>query len=180
MYALRDYIGEENLNRALAKFVADKKYQQPPYTTSRELLTYLRAATPPALQYVLDDLFEHITLFDNLATEASYARTADGKYRVFITVEAKKFRADDHGNEAEVPMHDQIDVGVFAAPEKGKSGEGRPLYIAKHLIASGPQHIEVVVDAEPARAGIDPYHKLIDRVTRDNTVAAKARDTSGG
>ena len=72
-------------------------------------------------------------------------------------------------------MHDQVDVGVFAAVEKGKSGEGKPLYFAKHLIASGAHHIEVTVDSEPARAGIDPYHKLIDRVSRDNTVTAKVR-----
>ena len=178
MYALRDYIGEDKLNAALAKFVADKKFQQPPYTTSRELLAYLREATPSDLQYVVDDLFVHITLYDNRTTDAMYSRAADGKYHVIINVVAKKYRADDQGNETEVAMHDQVDVGVFAAADKGKSGEGKPLYFAKHLIASGAQHIEVIVDTEPARAGIDPYHKLIDRVSRDNTVTAKVRAAS--
>jgi hypothetical protein len=28
----------------------------------------------------------------------------------------------------------------------------------------------------PARAGIDPYHELIDRVTRDNAVAVTGPD----
>jgi ABC-type transport system involved in multi-copper enzyme maturation permease subunit len=172
MYALRDYIGEGTLNAALARFLADKKFQPPPYPSSRELVSYIRAATPDSLHYVLDDLFEHITLYDNRATSASSTRLPDGKYRVALDVEAKKFRADDLGNENEVAMDDFIDVGVFAAAERGKSGEGRPLYFAKHRIASGAQRIEVVVDEEPARAGIDPYHKLIDRVSRDNTVAA--------
>jgi ABC-2 type transport system permease protein len=49
MYALRDYIGEEKLNMALAQFVADKKFQQPPYTTARELVSGIRAATPEPL-----------------------------------------------------------------------------------------------------------------------------------
>jgi ABC-2 type transport system permease protein len=89
---------------------------------------------------------------------------------VTIDMEARKFQADDIGNEKEVAMNDLIDVGVFAPAEKGKSGEGKPLYFAKHRIASGAQRLDVVVDQEPARAGIDPYHKLIDRVTRDNTV----------
>ena len=171
MYALRDYIGEDNLNRALAKFVADKKYQQPPYATSRELLDYLRAATPPDLQYVLDDLFEHITLYDNRAKEARVTPTPEGKYRVVIEIEAKKFRADDVGNEQEVAMNDSIDIGVFAAPAGGQSTEGKALYFAKHRISSGTQRIEVTTDEPPARAGVDPYHKLIDRVTRDNTIA---------
>jgi aminopeptidase N len=175
MYALRDYIGEARLNAALARFVADKKFQQPPYTTSRELLSYLRTATPEPLQYVLDDLFEHITLYDNRATGVSYARTADGKYAVTIEVNAKKFRADDLGNEQEIAMNDLVDIGVFAAPERGRIGEGKPLYFAKHRITSGAQRIAVVVNEAPARAGIDPYNKLIDRVSRDNTAAATVR-----
>ena len=174
MYALRDYIGEETLNRALARFVADKKFQQPPYATSRELLEYLREATPDSLQYVLDDLFEHITLYDNRAVSASYTTTPEGNYRVVIDVDAKKFRADELGNELEVAMNDLVDVGVFAAAERGRTGEGKPLYFAKHRIGSGPQRIEVVVGEAPARAGIDPYHKLIDRITRDNTIAVGA------
>jgi hypothetical protein len=175
MYALRDYIGEKPLNAALARFVADKKYQQTPYPTSRDLLAYLRAATPVEQQPVLEDLFEHITLFDNRATAATAAKTADGMFRVSIDIEAKKYRADDQGNEREVAMSDDIDVGVFAEPEDGRS-EGAPLYLAKHRISAGAQRIEVVVNRAPARAGIDPYHKLIDRVTRDNTVAVTGLD----
>jgi hypothetical protein len=32
---------------------------------------------------------------------------------------------------------------------------------------------EVTVDREPARAGIDPYNKLIDRKPDDNVVAVE-------
>jgi hypothetical protein len=171
MYALRDYIGEEPLNRALSAFLAENRFQAPPYTTSRELLGYLRAATPDSLQYVLTDMFEEITLYDNRALEARATQLPDGKWSVAIDLETRKLRVDSLGHEAEIPMNDLIDIGVFAAPEPGET-EGRPLYLAKHRIASGPQRIEVTVDAEPARAGIDPLHRLIDRVTRDNSVAA--------
>ncbi|CAN5636741.1 M1 family aminopeptidase [soil metagenome] len=171
MYALRDYIGEEPLNRALSAFLADNRFQEPPYTTSRELLGYLRAATPDSLQYVLADMFEEITLYDNRALEARATRLPDGRWSVAIDLETRKLRVDSLGHEAEIPMNDLIDIGVFAAPEPGET-EGRPLYLAKHRIASGLQRIEVTVGAEPARAGIDPLHRLIDRVTRDNSVAA--------
>ena len=173
MYALRDYIGEEALNGALARFLRDKRFAPPPYATSRELLRYLREATPDSLQYVLDDMWEHITLYDNRAREARYTPLADGRYRVVLEVEAKKVRADSLGNESEARMNDLIDVGVFAAASKGSTGEGTPLYLAKHRIGSGRQRIEVVVDSVPARAGIDPYFKLIDRIGRDNVVTVK-------
>src|SRR4029453_15725341 len=35
-YRLREEIGEDHLNRALAAFIRDKAYQPPPYTTTLE------------------------------------------------------------------------------------------------------------------------------------------------
>ena len=49
-YRLREEIGEAALNRALKKFLHDKGYQQPPYTTSVELLDYIRAEARPEQQ----------------------------------------------------------------------------------------------------------------------------------
>ena len=108
MYALRDYIGEEKLNSALADYVKAVKYQEPPYTTSLEFLSYIKQATPDSLQYVIGDMFETITLYENKAKEATFAKTEDGKYQVNLTIETKKFRADSLGNETEIPIHDWI------------------------------------------------------------------------
>src|SRR5205814_331199 len=64
MYRLRDEIGEDRVNQALARFIRDKAYQQPPYTTAQELVDYFRAVTPPEKQSLIRDLFETITLYD--------------------------------------------------------------------------------------------------------------------
>ena len=74
----------------------------------------------------------------------------------------------------------RIDVGVFAkAPQrpdpKIDDKVGVPLYLQKHRITSGAQKISVVVGAAPYRAGIDPLHKLIDRITTDNTTGVRDR-----
>jgi ABC-2 type transport system permease protein len=174
MYALRDYIGEDRLNAALAAYLDQVKFQEPPYTNSLELYEHLQAATPDSLRYLLEDLFEHITLYDNRTKDAAFTRLPDGRYQVTLNVEAKKVRADSLGNESEVPMNDLIDIGVFAERPKGKKIEGQPLYLRKHRIPAGTQQIRVIVDQEPKRAGIDPYHKLIDRHSDDNTVTVKA------
>lgn len=172
MYALRDYIGEDRLNAALTRYLESMKFQEPPYTNSLELYAHLRAATPDSLRYVLRDLFERITLWDNRATEATYARLPDGRYRVTLNVEAQKVRADSLGNETEVRMNDLVDIGVFGPAPEGRE-EGPALYLRKHRIGSGAQRVTVTVDREPARAGIDPYHKLIDRHTDDNVVEVR-------
>ena len=174
MYALKDYIGEEAVNRALADFLDEARYQGPPYPNSLALLAHLRAATPDSLQYVIEDMFETITLYENRATEATAAEEADGSYLVQLSVESAKFRADSLGNETEVDVDDLIDVGVFGEDE---DGEEITLYLAKHRISSGEQQIEVRVDALPVRAGIDPSYKLVDRHKDDNVVDV---DVGGG
>ncbi len=40
-------------------------------------------------------------------------------------------------------------------------------------IDKASQEFTFVVDRVPAKAGIDPYHKLIDRKTADNTIAVE-------
>lgn len=46
-YRLREEIGEQALNRALQRFLAAKAFEQPPYTTSAELLQTIRAEARP-------------------------------------------------------------------------------------------------------------------------------------
>lgn len=168
-YALRDYIGEDRLNAALARFIKQVAFQQPPYTTSKELVAILREATPPEYQYLIEDMFETITLYDNRVVSAEATPRADGKYDVRLVVAARKLRADELGEETEVPLADYIDIGVFAAPGPGDLEFGKPLLLERRKLTAAETTIEVVVDAKPARAGIDPYNKLIDRSPRDNT-----------
>ena len=47
-YRLREELGEEKLNAALKAFLQAKAFQQPPYTTSLELLGFIRAQATPA------------------------------------------------------------------------------------------------------------------------------------
>jgi len=164
MYALQDYIGEDAVNRALASFLRKWAFRGPPYPTSRDLLAEFRAVTPPQYQYLIADLFETITLYENRAVSATWRREPGGRYEVKLTVEAKKLRADPSGAQREVPMDDWIDIGVL-----GK--DDAPLYLRKHRITAGRTTLTLEVDEPPLRAGIDPIVKLVDRRPDDNTVA---------
>jgi ABC-type transport system involved in multi-copper enzyme maturation permease subunit len=166
-YALRDYIGEDSLNAGLRRFLHDKAFQQPPYTTTVEFLPYMRAVTPDSLQYVIHDLFETITLYDNKATAATASRQADGSYAVHLTFAARKIRADSLGNQTDIPVADYIDVGVFGAKEKGNT-LGKPLALRKVHVTQPTMSVDFTVSERPLKAGIDPYNKLIDRTPEDN------------
>jgi ABC-2 type transport system permease protein len=164
MYALQDYIGEDNLNRAIHAFRDEHAFKGPPYPNSTQLLAHIRAVTPPQYQYVIDDMFETITLYDNRATEAKAKLLPDGRYEVTMKVVAKKLRADALGKESAAPLADWIDIGVLDADNK-------PLFLEKKKIDREEMEFTVIVDRKPVRAGIDPYNKLIDRRPKDNTVA---------
>jgi ABC-2 type transport system permease protein len=174
MYALRDAIGEQPLNAALKEYVQAVKFQQPPYTNSPEFLDYLAKAVPPDRLGLLDDLFRNITLYENRATTATWAKRDDGKYLVTLQFAAAKYRADGKGKETEQPLDDWVDIGVFGEKGEGTPPEGKVLLLEKRHLEKGQDRIEVVVDALPKKAGIDPFNKLIDRNPENNimTVAS--------
>jgi len=142
------------------------------------LVDALREETPPHLQYLIQDLFEDITLFSNRALEATAAKRTDGKYDVTINVEARKFKADATGKETEVPVDDWIDIGALAKPESGKK-YGDTLYRQRMHITQRNSTFTFTTAQLPEKAGIDPFTLLIDRIPNDNVknVAVKSGPT---
>lgn len=171
MYYLKEIIGEDAVNRALKNLIDQYGYREPPYPTSLSAVRAFRAETPDSLQYVIDDLFEHITLFSNSIQEAEYEKT-NGAYRVTLKVESQKYRADTLGTETRVPLNDFIDIGIFAAGKK-EGALGKPLIYERVHITDTANTFEYIVPEQPVKAGIDPYNYLIDRDPDDNVMKVK-------
>lgn len=165
MYALQDYIGEYKLDSALHKYIEKVAFQNPPYTNTLQFLKYVSAAVPDSMKYIIPEMFETITLFNNRVTDASMTKLHDSTYKVHIEVEAHKIVADSLGNEHEVPLNDWVDLGVFEAPQHG---DMKPLYMHKVKLTSDTMSFDVTVTGKPYETGIDPYNKLIDRNPQDN------------
>ena len=163
MYELQDAIGEVQVNRALARFLAAHKLKGPPYPTSRDFLAELEKEIPPDSKHLIDDLFNTITLWDNRAVSASYRDAGRDAYDVTVKFTAKKTRAGELGEETEVPVDDIVDVGVLAP-------DGKPLTMERRHLKSGAGELTLRVAQLPGKAGIDPLNKLIDRRGEDNLV----------
>ncbi len=172
MYALQDYIGEDKVNEAIRGFLKQYAFKGPPYPTSLDLEAYFQKVTPPQYQYLFEDLFRTITLYDNRALTATYEQLPNGKYQVNLTVEAKKFRADGKGQESSIPVNDWMDIGVL-------DSDGKYLYLQKQKIDQEKTDITITVDKKPAQAGIDPLDKLIDRNPDDNVTAVAKKLARG-
>ncbi len=166
MYYLKEMIGEQAVNQALRSLIDSFGYANAPFPTSLDALRAFRSVTPDSLQYVVTDLFEDITLFNNRIEEVKYEAVNDG-YRVRFTTLSEKFKADSLGTEQTVALSDYIDVAVFAAADEKKE-LGKPLAYKRVKIDKARNEYEFWVKDKPKFVGIDPYNYLIDRVPDDN------------
>jgi hypothetical protein len=174
MYALQDYLGEDVVNRALARLLREYAYVSKPYPRSTDFLRILRSEAGPEHETLIADLFEKIVLFDLKATDLSVTKRGDGRFDVRLTVEAKKLEADGKGVETPVPLDYAIDIGLFARhPDDVTEGDDHVLLLERRAVTDGKNVFEFVLDAPPEFGGVDPYNKLIDRVSSDNIISSK-------
>ncbi|MBB4844527.1 aminopeptidase N/ABC-type transport system involved in multi-copper enzyme maturation permease subunit [Paucibacter oligotrophus] len=177
MYALKEAVGEDVVNRALRKLLAEFAFKPAPYADSRDFLRLLRAEAGPQHEQLIADLFERITLYDIKASQAWAQKRADGRFEVGFTVEAKKFYADGKGHETEVPLQSEaLDIGAFSA-EPGKKGfsQAAVLRMERQALKTGRQEIRLLLDRAPAFVGADPYNLVLDRNSDDNLVKVELR-----
>ena len=169
MYLLQERLGEDAVDRALARFVARFRFKGAPYVRSVDLIDEFRKeAKTPEQQQLITDLFEKITLYDLKVKDASTRRDADG-WTTTLTVSADKFYASGKGNESKTRLaRADRDRPVHRAPrprrlfvEERDPDEQRPL-------RNGDQRIVLHSKAKPAFAGVDPYNFYIDRNSDDN------------
>ncbi len=165
-FALQDYIGEDSVNAAFQRFNEAWRFKDAPYPTSANLLDQIRKVTPDSLQYLIHDMFETITLFENKTETAEYEEKSKDQFEVTLKVTAEKFRADSTGLESNIPINDWIDIGIYG---KNIAGKDSLIYLKKHKITQKENEYKIMVKSKPRKAGIDPLHKLIDRHSSDNT-----------
>ena len=166
MYYLKEMIGEDKVNEALRSLLDSFAYKQPPYATSLSAIRAFRKVTPDSLQYLIDDMFQNITLFSNRVMEAKYKKVGN-EYEVTLTTNREKFRADSLGKEKDVALNDFIDIGIFAR-SVNKKNLGKALLLQRLKMNKKENVFTFKLKEQPYQAGIDPYNYLIDRIPDDN------------
>lgn len=164
-YAMSDYLGEEKFHQLLKTWLAKVRFQCAPYTTSVELVNHIKMATPDSLQYLIHDLFETVTSYDNQLLTASAYVLDNGKYQVDLDFAIRKFGDDDRA------LADYIEIGIFTKPDD--HGQPRVIYLQKHKFIQNQNTLTLIVDEIPLKAGIDPMIKLIDNHPGDNMIAVQ-------
>ena len=169
MYLLQERLGEDAVDRALARFDAAWRFKGPPYLRSLDMVNEFRKeAKTPQQQQLITDLFEKITLYDLKVTDAVTKKDATG-WTTTLTVSADKFYADGKGKETKSGLNEPIEIGLFTArPGLGEFSRRNVLVMGQKPIRSGTQKLVVHTKDKPTFAGIDPYNFYVDRNSDDN------------
>ena len=169
MYLLQERLGEDAVDRALARFDAKWRFKGPPYLRSTDLIDEFRKeAKTPEQQQLITDLFEKITLYDLKVKSASTRKDATG-WTTTLTVGADKFYASGKGVETKTKLAEPIEVGLFTArPGLGAFSSKDVVMMEQRPIRNGDQQIVLHSAKKPAFAGVDPYNFYIDRNSDDN------------
>ncbi len=171
MYRLQNELGEETVNRALRKLIAQYAFKGAPYPITTDFLTILRAEAPADKQALITDLFEKITLYDLKTKSASVKKRADGRFDVAVTVDAQKKYADGKGKETNAALNETMEIGLFTAKPGDKGFDAKSVVAyERRPIRSGVQTFTFTTAKAPTFAGIDPYNTVIDRNGDDNTI----------
>lgn len=187
MYALKDYLGEDVVNRSLRRLIDMRAFSGEPYAISTDLIAILKEEAPEHIG-LIEDFFEKITIYDLTATGARVAEQADGTFKVSIDTDVAKVYADAEGNETEAGFDIPLDFGVFTKnPADADFGPEHVLHLEKHAVEGPSATVEIIVSERPAFVGVDPYNKLIDRNSDDNIrpvapaeiLAAAGEETKG-
>lgn len=172
LYVLSDYLGEENFNTILQNYMKEVRFKNAPYTTAVEMSDFIKEQTPDSLKYLVIDLFEKVTLYDNKVDSVSVEQLPDGRYKSIIDVNVSKYRSGQQGsrtysdselenaNVKSLPLSDYIEIGLF--------DESKELYLEKHFFNAIDNQLEIITSERPTKVAIDPYYLLIDANIADN------------
>lgn len=168
MYALRDFIGEEQLNAAIRGYLQKNRFYGPMYTNSVEFVDAIRKVVPDSLAYLVADMFEKITIYENYVKSLSLKPLANQKYAVTLTVGSAKFYADSIGQQTTATVKDYMDIGIFGTTKTGGKETEKQLLLQRIKMDAPEKTFSFVIAEKPTSAGIDPYLKLIDRTPGNN------------
>lgn len=195
MYAMSQFMGEKPFNDFLKTYLTQTAFQNPPYTTSIEFVDLLKTKVPDSLQYLIKDMFETVTLYDNKVNSAEVEPLKGGGYELTVKFQLSKYRSDAKGEKSyedvkgskltqkigkeevnSLPLNDYVEFTVFGEKknkENQKTQVDNPIYKQLLKIDRISNTLIIKLKERPTEVGVDPYNVLIDTDSDDNRFTIK-------
>jgi len=159
---MRHYLREEKLNGILKGFLEDYQLQEePPYPNSLELLERLKQATPDSLKYIIKDVFETITFYDNKIEKVELIPMENLKYTLKLGFSSRKYA--DRTHEKPLRLNDYVEIGIYNKNEK-------LIQLIKYKVIGEKNKFDIRLDEKPYKVILDPNLILIDKNIENNKI----------
>lgn len=169
MNAIRDLLGEDSLNQAL-RYLFDHHAYPNPKASIADFEEQLFQLASPDQRQLLADWLSKVVIYDNKILSSSYQPLQPGGYEIRLQVEVHKMELKADGKLAEIPMEENVNIGLFQLhPDELVQFSEKDRY-EKHALKTGRQEIRFQVQELPAYISLDPYLHLPDKNIYDNTV----------
>ncbi|HEY0154909.1 MAG TPA: M1 family aminopeptidase, partial [Longimicrobium sp.] len=161
MNGLRELLGEDAMNGALRRLVADHGGARS-RPRVRDLVRLLQDGAGPERSALVGEWLEEVVMYDLSVDSARYRPIGGGRYEVTAVVRAGKRAL--HGG-AEMPLDEALELAV--APLDGGAAA-----VFRHRLRSGRNVVRLVVRGRHGEVTVDPHVLRVDVNRRDNAVAA--------
>ena len=162
LYALQEMIGQDSVNAALASFLKEFRYKEPPYPNSLDFTRHLEPRVPDTLKYLLDDWVRKITLYDFRLAEVEQKESGSA-FEIQVDLKAYKYHADTLGLEQAAPLNEWVEIGFYRDSEEKDLIETRMVKVKDENSTYTFKLKEATT-----KVAIDPRRIYIERDIKDN------------
>ncbi|MEO0769777.1 MAG: peptidase, partial [Cyanobacteria bacterium J06649_4] len=169
---IEDQIGQDAMLEGINQFLANHRYQGPPYATVLDLRDAIAAQAPTETkQSTIRDLFAQVLTYQVGIADATYTPRADGQYDIALTIEAQKLQTTGLGEQQSLPPNLPIMIELNDA-------EGNPIKTIKPLLTDTQTTLTLTTDELPVSATADPNYTLPSGYLQDNFKQLRPREIS--
>ncbi len=165
MTAIRDLVGEKQLNLALKNLVIQHKDQ--PNATSLHMMQELYKVVPEKHHGLIDDWMKRVITYDLSIDAVSCESLPNGRYEISLNVNAQRLLTLASGEDEPISIYEPIKIGVYKYAENSANDD--PLiYLESHNFDNQHMNFKLAVNEKPDYVRIDPFFTRLDRNSVDN------------
>ncbi len=168
MLALKELIGESNINKVLRILVERHRDEIKPSATSIEFIEELYKVSALEDHRLIDDWLKRVITYDLKIIKTNIQKQNDGRYKIVLTVSAKRFEKQLDGDVRSIPIDEPIPIGAFSKHPKQVDSDLSILYFQSTRVNKEESDIEIILDELPRYISIDPFGTRSDKNRQDN------------
>lgn len=164
MYAVKEVLGEEQMNKVLRDLIA--KHRNPNQKAiTKDLIDELLKAAPANQKSFIDESFNQVVNYRMELKVLQCKPLANGKFSVYLQVNVGKNKS---GVDQLMPPDMDIDIAFFNQPILDLDKNSKPIYLQKHRFNQLVTKLTIMVDQKPKTVALDPFGYLLDANLKDN------------